>query len=89
MRNLKDRVRKYGITTYQAREMLSRQEHACALCKQPISFEVLFEAAIDHSHSTGKVRGILCAFCNKALKYWWHLRPLQDRIKAYLGDEKE
>lgn len=49
------------------RQKLSdRQEGCCAICKKP---ETHFKKrlAVDHSHVTGKVRGLLCYPCNKFL----------------------
>lgn len=54
---------RYGITQEQYDSMLILQGGVCAICKQKpkSSFH------LDHCHSTGKVRGILCSNCNMAL----------------------
>lgn len=54
--------RKYGISGADYDRMLREQSGACALCGR--SDERLH---VDHSHSTGAVRGLLCANCNMAL----------------------
>jgi hypothetical protein len=46
--------------------MLARQGGACAICKQPPTRRPLF---VDHCHTTGKVRGLLCHGCNAALGF--------------------
>ena len=89
LRNLRCRLRAYGISVYDARQMMDHQSGCCAICSKPISLDSAYEANIDHSHTTGKVRGILCAFCNKALKYRSHLKRLDDKFGAYLGSEEE
>jgi hypothetical protein len=53
----------YGLTTEDYGRMLARQNGACAICKQ-----VFQETpAVDHCHTTGKVRGLLCRKCNTGL----------------------
>lgn len=89
LRNLRCRLRTYGISVDEARRMMVEQGGSCAICAKPISLESAYEANIDHSHATGEVRGILCAFCNKALKYRSHLKRLDDKFGAYLGSEEE
>lgn len=58
----------YGITPEQYDEMLVAQEHRCAVCRTdtPTGKGMWF---IDHCHTTGKVRGVLCSFCNSMLGY--------------------
>jgi hypothetical protein len=60
---------KYGITLEEAQKMLADQHNSCALCKKEVQFLPGFSNAahIDHCHSSGKVRGILCGNCNTAL----------------------
>lgn len=48
----------YGITIEQYDEMFLKQGGACAICKEPKKL------VVDHCHTTGKVRGLLCNFCN-------------------------
>jgi len=44
--------------------LLARQGGVCAICKNPPRTRRL---DIDHNHTTGETRGLLCARCNAAL----------------------
>jgi len=57
--------RRYGITLSQRDEMIEMQGGACAICRKPFADNGV--PHIDHCHSTGAVRGILCFTCNKGL----------------------
>ena len=53
---------KYGLTVAEYNQMKTFQNSRCAGClQQPSKF------VVDHSHATGKVRGLLCNGCNLAL----------------------
>ena len=54
---------KYGVSEEDYSEMLSEQEGVCAVC------EVGTESTlhVDHNHTTGEVRGLLCVNCNTGL----------------------
>lgn len=56
----------YGLTPEQYETMLAEQGGVCKICKGLDNgrWKLL---AVDHCHSTGKVRGLLCAKCNKGL----------------------
>jgi hypothetical protein len=41
-----------------------KQKECCAICNKHIS---LSDSAIDHNHSTGEFRGVLCKKCNRGL----------------------
>lgn len=58
------RKSKYGLSAEQYAEMVARSKGRCDLCGDPPSNRGL---SIDHCHSTGVVRGLLCARCNTAL----------------------
>lgn len=49
----------FGITVEQYDDLLSEQQCKCPICKKELD-----NPCIDHDHSTGKVRGILCNSCN-------------------------
>lgn len=55
--------RRYGISKDDFLEMLYLQNNSCSICK----IQIDESAHIDHCHSTGKVRGLLCSNCNKGL----------------------
>lgn len=57
--------RKYGMTIEQYDAMLEAQGGGCFLCGRPPRDDISLH--VDHDHSTGKVRGILCFRCNNAL----------------------
>jgi hypothetical protein len=55
----------FGINADQYEAMLKEQNHTCAICGKP---EICNRAlAVDHCHSTKRVRGLLCTNCNMAL----------------------
>src|SRR5690606_12248028 len=68
-RGKQDRVNKlsklYGITPADYDALLERQGGRCAVC---LSFPSGGERLqVDHHHGSGKVRGLLCGACNRAL----------------------
>lgn len=63
----KTRIKRvYGLTLDQYDKMLSTQQGLCAICKRPAG---MFKCrlAVDHCHTTGKIRALLCTHCNTAL----------------------
>ena len=57
----------YDITLDDYRNMLNSQGGVCKICKTNADKRRL---AVDHDHTTGKVRGLLCANCNQALGHF-------------------
>lgn len=55
---------KYGISLEEYNDLLSKQDNKCAICKVDSEDRHL---DVDHSHDTGKIRGLLCRMCNVAL----------------------
>ena len=55
----------YGITMDTKLKMREEQDNKCAICKE--EFENDKSAYVDHCHTTGKVRGLLCHMCNSGL----------------------
>jgi hypothetical protein len=59
-------LKNYHITYVQYEELRAHQNYACAICHLP---ENKFKTgmAVDHCHTAGTVRGLLCWKCNRAL----------------------
>lgn len=55
---------KYGISEFRLAEMHKANGEACQICRKKLALQ---GAHIDHCHTTGKVRGLLCAGCNTGL----------------------
>jgi hypothetical protein len=60
-------LRQYGLTIHQFNDLLSIQGYCCAICKGSTAAPQGRDWAVDHDHKTGKVRGLLCQWCNVAL----------------------
>lgn len=74
-------LRRYGITVVEYDALFAEQGGLCAICGQPerktykprpgwvpaFPTGTPLRLAVDHCHSTGKVRGLLCQDCNRAL----------------------
>ena len=55
--------RKYKLTPEERQAMIEEQNGACEICG-----EVLWDKLeVDHNHTTGKVRAMLCHLCNSGL----------------------
>lgn len=62
----------YGLSIAQYEELLLAQGGVCAVCglDEPNSHGRTgkkFRLAVDHCHETGRVRGLLCQKCNRAI----------------------
>lgn len=64
-----DLKRLYGITQQDYDIMISEQNNQCAICRttDPGGRHKSKYFVVDHCHSTGKVRKLLCHNCNTAL----------------------
>lgn len=51
----------YGITTEQYEQLLQIQGGRCAVCGKP---PIRKRLSVDHDHTTGLIRGLLCNYCN-------------------------
>ena len=56
-----ERLRQHNITLDQYAAMDESQDWLCAICRNERSLH------IDHDHSTGQFRGLLCGSCNRGL----------------------
>jgi hypothetical protein len=71
---------RYGITLETKQNMIAAQNNQCAICKDELINSK--DTCVDHSHTTGKIREILCASCNKMLGYAKdNAKTLQNAIK--------
>jgi hypothetical protein len=60
---------KFGITLEYYNKLFKTQNECCAICKRPQNiFKRRF--AVDHCHTTNKVRGLLCMDCNVAVGHF-------------------
>lgn len=63
---------RYGLTRDLLEEMFLDQEGKCAICQSEVVLpngegKSIGTANIDHCHKTGRVRGLICTFCNHGL----------------------
>jgi hypothetical protein len=70
----------YGISMDEYKAMLARQGGVCAICRQQSARAL----SVDHCHTTGKVRGLLCQTCNSGLGSYRDDPSLTRAATAYL-----
>ena len=58
---------KFNLTLEQYETMINNQNNLCAICKEEETSKRRRKLVIDHCHNTGKVRALLCNFCNVIL----------------------
>ena len=73
--------RHFGIDQKEYENILEKQDFKCAICLKSKSSKNL---DIDHCHTTGKVRGLLCRSCNMGLGYYKDNPELLEKAADYL-----
>jgi hypothetical protein len=71
------RARDLGVTDAEYVTMLAAQHGVCAICGNTPKTRRL---DVDHDHRTGRIRGLLCHRCNRALPTWIGLVWLRQAI---------
>lgn len=77
----------YGITLQDFSNKLAVQGNKCAICgikENKLNNGAVQNFVVDHCHSTGRVRGLLCHDCNKNVGVMekWNL-AISDYLKKY------
>ena len=73
--------RKYGLTPEEYNLLMDVQNGRCAVCGNEQECQRL---AVDHNHITGKVRGLLCINCNRALGFLKEDTERMENLIAYV-----
>ena len=84
----KRRAGGYPISQAAIWDMLSKQSGGCAICgtADPGGGQ---SWSVDHCHTTGYIRGVLCRTCNTGLGCFKDSLELLDATKAYLVSARE
>jgi hypothetical protein len=73
---------RYGITSEEYDALMVVQDGRCAICGRGDE-----DLSVDHSHSTGIIRGLLCRLCNAGIGFLQDNPDLTQKATDYLrGD---
>lgn len=86
-----DLKRFYGITPEQYEELNTKQCGKCAICGSTESnnSRVSKRLFVDHCHTTGAIRGLLCSNCNHALGQFKDSTTLLANAITYLNSSND
>ena len=70
-----------GFTVEQYDVLFKKQGGACAICGRATKTHLY----VDHDHTTGEVRGLLCSSCNLGLGNFKDSVPIMRQAILYLG----
>ena len=77
--------RNYGIDFSEYNKMLEKQNGVCAICGSSPPDHHKKRLNVDHCHATGRVRGLLCDACNRALGLFKDNPNLMLKAISYLA----
>ncbi|HCH9337366.1 TPA: hypothetical protein NNW70_004295 [Salmonella enterica] len=72
---------KYKTTESEIISLLEKSSNKCEVCNKT------FKICIDHCHTTGKVRGVLCMRCNAALGLLQEDQYIVSNLLDYIRDK--
>lgn len=67
--NKVNKHRKYGLNSEDVAVLRTSQNDRCAICCIMFGTDRRTRPNVDHCHQTGRVRGLLCHACNRALGF--------------------
>ena len=87
--------RTYGISYTEYVQRLEDQNYCCVICDRELNTNFGMDAlspntaVVDHCHTTGHVRGILCNECNRGLGYFRDNVNALAKAISYLTKEEQ
>lgn len=85
-------LKQYGMTPEDYENLVAAQGDRCAICRgshRGANGSENYSWCVDHSHSTGKVRGLLCSDCNMGLGRFGDNPETLSAAAAYLTLHRE
>ena len=81
-------LKRYNIGVEVFNEMFRLQDGKCLICASDLENIFLDKSgspvAVDHNHTTGQIRGLLCKNCNSGIGYLKDSRSLLEKAIRYL-----
>ena len=82
-------INRYGLNRKEQIKLLESQDGKCKLCEQSVElFQNRKGGFVDHCHTTGKARGVLCLKCNNMLGFiedkTWPVEKFLANLEDYL-----
>lgn len=78
-------LRKYGVTLEQYNLLRAQQDFRCAVCNMHET-DVGKKMFVDHDHSTGKIRKLLCTRCNVGIGMLQDNPDIMECAAKYIRD---
>jgi len=86
-----DLLKKYNITLEDFHVYWIAFRGKCGICDRDMKWpekrqgQSIDVVAVDHNHTTGKVRGLLCNSCNKGLGFFKDCPELLEKAKKWVS----
>lgn len=83
-------LNEYGLTLAGFEKLLVSQDYKCAVCDRPYAMitDTKCNLVVDHCHTTGEIRGLLCNTCNTTIGHMKddpnRLRRMADYIEKWM-----
>lgn len=90
--NIKAVARLHGLTVASYEAMIKAQGNVCGICGKEETRKLrgkVMRLCVDHNHSNGKIRSLLCHDCNSGLGKFLDSPGLLTRAAIYLSDWEE
>jgi hypothetical protein len=84
--------RRFGIELSEYNQMHDNQGGVCAICGKPETSTIrgkTLQLAVDHCHTTGKIRGLLCSHCNHGIGKFGDKIDLLQKAANYLQSHQD
>jgi hypothetical protein len=81
-------LKKYDLTLEEYNKLFEEQNGRCYICLSTESHrtKTRYKLVVDHCHTTGKVRGLLCHHCNVGLGHFKDNTDLLKKAIEYLNE---